>query len=138
MPNTPTTDILDNAPPIGTHGTVTIPSSSGTTYVVLHETITPQWKQVEDQTAVGAPNRKRWVKDRYKLALTLQLSRASSVTYGGSYPVAGQTFTYAVQNESSSPLTFVVIETPEDRDNGQTIETAKITAEQVIGTISTS
>ena len=127
-------EVLDGAPPIGTHGTVSINSVS---FVVLEEKITPTWTMVEDKTAIGYPNRLRKVKGRYGLALTLQLSRGNSTT-GTNYPIPGTPFTYPVQNETSSPLNFVVDEVPEERNNGEAIETAKITAWQAIGAITTA
>lgn len=126
-------EILDGAPPVGTIGTITIDSVA---FPVLSEKLTPTWKSVEDYTAIGYPNRKRWVKDRYKLDLTLQLSRLSGHTYGGAYPISGSTFTYVVSGETAA-VNFVVTEVPIERDNGQAIETAKITAEQTIGTVTT-
>lgn len=131
--NVPLIDILDGLPPVGTHGTVAIPTG-GTTYAVLNEKVTPNWTFVEDKTFQGAPNRGRWLKQRYKLELTLQLARASAVLYGGGYPVPGDQFTWTPANETSA-LNFVVTEVPEERDNGSTIETAKITAIQTIGTV---
>src|SRR6185295_6820535 len=104
--NVPLLEILDGAPPDGTHGTVVIPTG-GSTFVVLEEKVTPHWKVLEDFTAVGAPNRARWVKDRYDLELTLQLARASAVTYGGGYPIPGDKFTWTPANEVSA-LNFII------------------------------
>lgn len=132
----PLVDILDGAPPIGTHGTIAIPTG-GTSFTVLEEKVTPTWSFIEDKTPTGAPNRGRWVKERYKIELTIQLPRASSVTYGGTYPIPGNVFVWTPANETAV-LNFCVIETPEERNNGSSIETAKITAMQVIGSVTTT
>lgn len=126
-------EVLDGAPPVGTHGTVTI---GGTAYVILDEKVTPHWKEVMDTTATGAPYRRRRVKDRYTIELELQLNRAAAVAYGGGYPIPGATFPWQIANEASS-TTFVVDDTPENRVAGTAIETAKITATQAIGSITT-
>ena len=126
-------EVLDGAPPVGTHGTVTI---GGTAYVILDEKVTPHWKELMDTTATGSPYRRRRVKDRYTIELELQLNRAASVAYGGGYPVPGATFPFPVANETGT-ITFVVDDTPENRVAGTAIETAKITATQVIVGITT-
>lgn len=121
--------ILDGTPPYGTKGTVTI---NGTAYIIEDEKLNPNWATAEDRTQTGNPNRKRWTKERYALELKLQL--ASSAT---PYPPPASTFTYAVKNEAS-PILFVVIETPEERNNEPGfIETVTIRCEQVINSITT-
>jgi hypothetical protein len=124
------TQILDGTPPHGTMGTVTINSVA---YIVEDEKVTPNWSEASDRTAAGLPNRKRWTKDRYGLELKLQL--ASSAT---AYPPPGMTFQYTPKNEATA-LTFIVIKTPEERNNEESfIETVTITCEQAIGSVTTS
>lgn len=127
-------EILDGAPPIGTEGTVTFNSVA---FPVLESKVTPTWKFTEDLTSQGLPNRSRWVKDRYKLELTLQLPRVSSHAYGGPYPISGQVCTWAVNGETAS-VPFVIIDVPIERNNSGAIETAKISLVQTIGTVTTA
>lgn len=122
--------ILDGTPPYGTLGTITINTVA---YIVEDEKVTPNWSEAMDRTSTGRPNRKRWTKDRYAIDLKLQL--ASSAT---PYPPPGSTFAYTPKNETS-PLTFVVIKTPEERNNEESfIETVTISCEQVINSITTA
>lgn len=122
--------ILDGTPPYGTKGTITI---AGTAYIIEDEKVTPSWGTAEDRTQVGRPNRKRWTKERYQLELKLQL--ASSAT---PYPPPGSTFNYQVKSETST-TPFVVIETPEERNNEVSfIETVTIKCEEVINAITTA
>lgn len=131
--NVPLKDILDGLPPVGTKGTVTIPTG-GTVYPVLEEKVHCPWTVNADKTFDGAPNRRRNVKELYELELTLQLARASAVEYGGGYPIPGDVFVYTPANEVSA-LSFYVLETPEERTNSGAIETAKIKCIQAKGTV---
>lgn len=122
--------ILDGTPPFGTKGTITI---AGTAYIIEDEKVTPKWDTGEDRKANGQPNRKRWTRDRYGLELKLQL--ASSAT---PYPPPGSTFNYQVKSETST-TPFVVIDTPEERNNETSfIETVTIKCEEVINGITTA
>jgi|SRR6185437_1341612 len=127
-------EILDGAPPIGTEGTVTFNSVA---FPVLNSKVTPSWKFVEDLTSQGLPNRGRWVKDRYKLELTLQLPRVSGHAYGGPYPISGQVCTWTINGENAA-VPFVIVEVPIERVNSGEIETAKINLVQTIGTVTTA
>lgn len=121
--------ILDGTPPFGTKGTITI---GGTAYIIEDEKVTPKWDTGEDRKANGQPNRKRWTRDRYGLELKLQL--ASSAT---PYPAPGLVFTFQVKGEATT-TNFVVIETPEERNNEASfIETVTIKCEEVIVGITT-
>lgn len=123
------TEILDGTPPYGTKGTITI---AGTVYIIEDEKVTPKWDTAEDRLANGSPNRKRWTKGRYDLELKLQL--ASSAT---PYPPPASTFNFVVKNETN-PVPFVVIETPEERNNETSfIETVTIKCESVVNAITT-
>lgn len=122
--------ILDGTPPYGTKGTITL---AGTAYIIEDEDLTPNWGTAEDRTATGNPSRKRWVKGRYTLKLKLQMASAATP-----YPPPGTTFTYAVKNEASAP-TFVIVETPEKRNNETSfIEVIEVTAESVVYSITTA
>lgn len=122
--------ILDGTPPYGTKGTITI---AGTVYNIEDEKVTPNWADAQDRLPTGAPNRKRWTKDRYGLELKLQL--ASSAT---AYPPSGSTFSYQIKSETST-TTFVVIHVPEERNNEVAfIETVTIQCESVINSITVS
>lgn len=122
--------ILDGTPPHGTLGTATI---NAVAYIVEDEKCTPHWNSAEDRKADSTPNRKRWVKDRYDLELKLQL--ASS---GTPYPPAGTTYNYTPKSEASA-ITFVVLDTPEERNNETSfIETATIKLQATVGAITTS
>lgn len=122
--------ILDGTPPYGTLGTITL---NAVAYIVEDEKCTPEWTEAADRLANGRPNRARQTKGRYDLELKLQL--ASSAT---AYPPPGTTFTYTPKNEAS-PLTFYVIDTPEERNNEASfIETATIKCKQAIGAVTTA
>lgn len=122
--------ILDGTPPYGTMGTITLNSVA---YIVEDEKCNPKWNTAEDRKATGAPSRKRWTKDRYDIELKLQLATASTA-----YPPPGTTFSYTPKNESAA-LVFVVIETPEERNNEASfIETVTIKCEQAIGAVTAS
>lgn len=122
--------ILDGTPPFGTMGTITL---NAVAYIVEDEKCTPEWTEATDRLANGRPNRARQTKGRYDLELKLQL--ASSAT---AYPVPGTTFTYTPKNEAA-PLTFYVVETPEERNNEATfIETVTIKCKQAINSVTTS
>lgn len=122
--------ILDGTPPYGTMGTITL---NAVVYVVEDEKCNPHWLEARDYTATGRPGRARQTKDLYDIELKLQL--ASSAT---AYPPPGTTFTYTPKNETS-PLTFYVVETPEERNNSASfIETATIKAKQAAGAVTTS
>lgn len=135
-PTTIPAQILDGAPPTGTKGTVTI---NTVVFPVLDEHLTPSWDETLDKTFNALPNRGRWVKGRYKLSLTLQLSQASAVNYGDyAALIPGSTFPYPVQNETGTPLTFILLTVPVERTNQGGIETAKIEAVQAIGAVTYS
>lgn len=123
------TEILDGTPPYGTKGTITI---AGTVYIIEDEKVTPKWDTAEDRFATGSPNRKRWTKGRYDLELKLQLASAATP-----YPPPASTFNFVVKNETN-PVQFVVIETPEERNNETSfIETVTIKCESVVNAITT-
>lgn len=122
--------ILDGTAPHGTMGTITINTVA---YIVEDEKVTPNWSEASDRKADGSPNRKRWTRDRYKLELKLQLAASNTA-----YPPPGSTFTYAPKNIGNA-ITFVVINTPEERSNEESqIETATISCEEVVNSITTA
>lgn len=122
--------ILDGTPPHGTLGTATI---NAVAYIVEDEKCTPHWNSGEDRLANGLPNRKRWTKDRYDLELTLQLATPTTP-----YPPAGATYSYTPKGEATA-LVFVVLDTPEERNNETSfIETAKIKLQSTVNAITTS
>lgn len=129
MPSVPNF-ILDGTPPYGTLGTITL---NGTAYIVEDEKCTPNWQEAQDRKANGLPSRARWTKDRYDLELKLQLASGATP-----YPPPGTPFTYTPKNEASA-LNFVVVETPEERNNEATfIETSTIRCKQTIAVATTA
>ena len=122
-------EILDGTPP---HGTTTL-TINAVAYIVNTQSIKCTYTSDENRTATGLPNQKLWVKGRYMLEAELQLASGSTA-----YPPGGVTFTYTPPNEAS-PITFVVIpEDIQDTTNDVKIRTAKLKAEQAIGSITTA
>ncbi len=121
--------ILDGTPAYGTTS-ITIGAN---TYVLNKESMTLSWTSAENFTAAGLPNQKRWTKGRWQFSAELQLGSGATT-----YPVSGTTFTRTPPNETSA-VTFVVLEMPYESDNQPgSIRVANMTAEQVIGSITTA